>query len=131
MAERFDRIWHNARLATVRGDLPELGVIERGVIAARDSRIVFAGARSDFPSGADAAARTRDLFVACSLQPQLELVCTVSTENQVGMTIHQSGRDPPRRAIDPFGRIGIRWKVGTAACKDDAAIARRDHAEFG
>ena len=57
MAERFDRIWHNARLATVRGDLPEPGVIERGVIAARDGRIVFAGARSDFPSGADAAER--------------------------------------------------------------------------
>jgi len=57
MAERFDRIWHNARLATVRGDLPELGVIERGVIAARDGRIAFAGARSDFPSGADAAER--------------------------------------------------------------------------
>jgi imidazolonepropionase len=57
MAERFDRIWHNARLATVRGDLPDLGVIERGVIAARDGRIAFAGDRSDFPSGADAAER--------------------------------------------------------------------------
>ena len=43
MAERFDRIWHNARLATVRGDLPDLGVIEHGVIAARDGRIAFAG----------------------------------------------------------------------------------------
>src|ERR1700704_1076561 len=57
MAERFDRIWHNVRLATVRQDLPELGVIERGVIAARDGRIVFAGSRSDFPSDADAAER--------------------------------------------------------------------------
>jgi imidazolonepropionase len=57
MAERFDRIWHNARLATLRGDLPELGVIERGVIAARDGRIVFAGAHSDFPPGSDAAER--------------------------------------------------------------------------
>src|SRR6478672_2246720 len=57
MAERFDRIWHNARLATVRGDLPDLGVIERGVIAARDDRIVFAGNASDFPSDADAAER--------------------------------------------------------------------------
>ena len=57
MAERFDRIWHNARLATVRGDLPDLGVIERGVIAARDGRIAFAGSRSDFPSDADAAER--------------------------------------------------------------------------
>ena len=57
MAERFDRIWHNARLATVRGDLPDLGVIEHGVIAARDGRIVFAGNGSDFPSDADAAER--------------------------------------------------------------------------
>src|SRR5258705_92075 len=57
MAERFDRIWHNARLATVRKDLPDLGVIERGVIAARDGRIAFAGGRSDFPSDADAAER--------------------------------------------------------------------------
>ena len=57
MAERFDRIWHNARLATVRGDLPDLGVIERGVIAARDGRIAFAGSHSDFPSDADAADR--------------------------------------------------------------------------
>src|SRR5438552_17385944 len=57
MAERLDRIWHNARLATVRGDLPELGAIERGVIAARDGRIVFAGSSSDFPSNADAVER--------------------------------------------------------------------------
>ena len=57
MAERFDRIWHNARLATMREDLPDLGVIEHGLIAARDGSIVFAGARSDFPSDADAAAR--------------------------------------------------------------------------
>ena len=57
MAEHFDRIWHNARLASVRGDRPDLGVIEHGVIAARDGRIVFAGARSDFPAGADAAER--------------------------------------------------------------------------
>ena len=57
MAEHFDRIWHNARLASVRGDRPDLGVIEHGVIAARDGRIAFAGARSDFPSGADAAER--------------------------------------------------------------------------
>jgi imidazolonepropionase len=55
MAERFDRIWQNARLATMRQDLPDPGVIEHGLIAARDGRIVFAGAGSDFPSDADAA----------------------------------------------------------------------------
>lgn len=57
MAERFDRIWHNARLATVRADLPDLGVIERGVIAARDGRIAFSGDVSDFSSDADAVER--------------------------------------------------------------------------
>jgi imidazolonepropionase len=57
MAERFDRIWHNARLATFREDRPELGAIEHGLIAARDGRIVFAGPRSDFPPDADAVER--------------------------------------------------------------------------
>ena len=58
MAERFDRIWHNARLATMHRDMPDLGVVEDGLIAARDGRIVFAGARADFPSAADAVERT-------------------------------------------------------------------------
>jgi imidazolonepropionase len=57
MAERFDRIWHNARLATMRGDLPDPGVIEHGLIAARDGRIVYAGPHSGFPGDADAAER--------------------------------------------------------------------------
>ncbi|KJC51295.1 imidazolonepropionase [Bradyrhizobium sp. LTSP885] len=57
MAERFDRIWHNARLATLRGDHPDLGEIERGLIAARGGRIVYAGAQSDFPGDADATER--------------------------------------------------------------------------
>jgi len=57
MAERFDTIWHNARLATVREDWLDLGAIERGVIAAKDGRIAFAGSHSDFPVGADAQER--------------------------------------------------------------------------
>jgi imidazolonepropionase len=57
MAERLDRIWHNARLATMRGDLPDPGVIEHGLIAARDGRIVYAGAHSGFPGDVDAAER--------------------------------------------------------------------------
>ena len=57
MAERFDRIWLNARLATIREDMPGLGEVEDGVIASRGGRIVFAGSRSDFPSDADAVER--------------------------------------------------------------------------
>jgi imidazolonepropionase len=57
MAERFDRIWLNARLATVREDLPGLGVIEDGVVAARGGRIAFAGNRSDLALDVDAIER--------------------------------------------------------------------------
>src|SRR4051812_46749197 len=57
MAERFDRIWHKARLATLREGEPGLGVIEHGVVASREGRIAFAGAQSDFPADADAPER--------------------------------------------------------------------------
>ena len=57
MAERFDRIWHNARLATLRADRPDLGEIERGLIAARAGRIVYAGAQAHFPAHAEATER--------------------------------------------------------------------------
>ncbi|WP_456621084.1 MULTISPECIES: imidazolonepropionase [unclassified Bradyrhizobium] len=57
MAERFDRIWHNARLATLRADRPDLGDIEHGLIAARGGHIVYAGAEADFPADADAIKR--------------------------------------------------------------------------
>ena len=57
MAERFDRIWHNARLATMRADRPDLGEIEHGVVAIRGGHIVYAGAEADFPVDADAIKR--------------------------------------------------------------------------
>ena len=54
MAERFDRIWHNARLATMRGR-PARSRRDR---AWRDRRagghIVYAGAETDLPADADA-----------------------------------------------------------------------------
>lgn len=57
MAERFDRIWHNARLATLRADRPDLGEVERGLIAARGGHIAYAGVAADFPADADAVDR--------------------------------------------------------------------------
>ncbi len=44
-----DRLWRNARLATLAPDAPGLGEIDDGVIAARDGRIVYAGTRADAP----------------------------------------------------------------------------------
>jgi len=51
------RVWHNARLVTMRPDRPGLGVVERGAVAARDGRIAFAGADADLPSGWNDAER--------------------------------------------------------------------------
>ena len=55
MARNYDCIWRNARLATLREDQPELGIIEHAVVASRGGRIAFAGAASDFSVDADAA----------------------------------------------------------------------------
>ena len=45
-----DRVWLNARLATLAPVGPGLGVIESGAIAARDGRIAFAGPQNELPS---------------------------------------------------------------------------------
>ncbi|MGD0190571.1 MAG: imidazolonepropionase [Rhizomicrobium sp.] len=44
---RCDRVWHNARLATLASNRPNLGVIDKGLIASTNGRIVFAGAESE------------------------------------------------------------------------------------
>ena len=56
MTPRFDRIWHNARLATMTGD--GLGIVEGGVVACLDGRIVFAGPAAGMPADANAVRRT-------------------------------------------------------------------------
>ncbi len=48
---RCDRLWRNARLATMTG--PGLGIVENGAVASLDGRIVFAGAASDLPATMD------------------------------------------------------------------------------
>lgn len=48
MAMKADRIWGNARLATMTDD--GLGIVEDGLVAACDGRIVFAGPTSDAPA---------------------------------------------------------------------------------
>lgn len=45
-----DRIWRRARLATLAADLPGLGIVEKGLVAARDGRIVYAGPEADAPA---------------------------------------------------------------------------------
>ena len=54
---RWDRVWLDARVVTVAHGRPGLGVIDRGVVAARDGRIAFIGAKDELPRGRDAAER--------------------------------------------------------------------------
>ncbi|MGL4322776.1 MAG: imidazolonepropionase [Beijerinckiaceae bacterium] len=46
---RCDRVWNNARLATMAAGASGLGLIEHGTIASRDGRIVYAGPAADAP----------------------------------------------------------------------------------
>jgi imidazolonepropionase len=50
---RCDRIWRNARLATMAPGRDGLGLVDHGLIACRDGIIVYAGAAADAP-GLDA-----------------------------------------------------------------------------
>jgi imidazolonepropionase len=49
-----DRIWHRCRLATLSPSRQGLGLIDDGLIAGSDGRIVYAGAAADAPSALDA-----------------------------------------------------------------------------
>lgn len=46
---KCDRVWRGARLATMAAGQPGLGIVENGLIASKDGRIVYAGAASDAP----------------------------------------------------------------------------------
>ncbi|MGL4810352.1 MAG: imidazolonepropionase [Beijerinckiaceae bacterium] len=45
-----DRLWTDARLATMRPDASGLGVVEKGVVACQDGKIIYAGPAHDAPS---------------------------------------------------------------------------------
>lgn len=49
-----DRIWTGARLATMAAGLPGCGLVENGMVASLNGRIVFAGAMDDVPAGLSA-----------------------------------------------------------------------------
>jgi imidazolonepropionase len=50
---RCDRVWRNARLATLAPGRPGLGEIERGAIASLDGRIAWVGDDADAPDAAE------------------------------------------------------------------------------
>ncbi|HEY3777440.1 MAG TPA: imidazolonepropionase [Rhizomicrobium sp.] len=46
---RCDTVWHNARLVTLAGDGPGLGIVETGFLAALEGKILYAGTADDAP----------------------------------------------------------------------------------
>lgn len=55
-----DRLWRNAQLATLDPALPGLGLVENGVIAVADGRILYAGSEAGLPLPLDQAAEVVD-----------------------------------------------------------------------
>jgi len=47
---RCDRLWRNARLATLAPAMPGLGVVERGAVASLEGRIAWVGPEADAPA---------------------------------------------------------------------------------
>ncbi len=54
-------LWRNARLATLRQDLPGLGIIEKGAVVCEGGRILFAGPEGELPSWLIEMAEIADL----------------------------------------------------------------------
>ena len=54
------RLWRNARLVTLARNRAGLGTVERGAVAVRDRRIVYAGPESDMPTSSRAASEVSD-----------------------------------------------------------------------
>jgi imidazolonepropionase len=50
MPEHVDRIWRNAKLATMAESAPGIGEVDRGLVAASNGRIVYADSEVDAPS---------------------------------------------------------------------------------
>ena len=50
----FDRLWRNARIATMMAGHPGLGIVEAAAIATKDGRIAYVGAEADLPAEASA-----------------------------------------------------------------------------
>ena len=48
-----DRLWTNARLATMQDGLPGLGIIENGAVGMAAGAITYVGSMVDAPSAAE------------------------------------------------------------------------------
>jgi imidazolonepropionase len=53
-----DRLWRNARIATLDSHRPGVGLIEQGAVAVADGRLAYVGKEADLPAGMQGAVET-------------------------------------------------------------------------
>lgn len=125
---RCDRLWINARLATLAPDQPGIGEIEGGVIASHDGRILYAG------RAADAPLLTPDETVDCGgrwitpglIDPHTHLVFGGDRAQEFEMRLAGASYEEIARA---GGGIVSTMRATRAASEDDlvaAALPRLD-----
>ncbi len=127
---RFDTIWFDARLATLAPDRAGLGILERGAIAAKDGRIVFAAPMAELPTGWDAINRVAldgRLVTPGLVDCHTHLVYAGDRAHEFELRICGASYEEIARA---GGGIMSTVKATRAASEDDlvaATLPRLDH----
>lgn len=120
---RFDHVWHGGRIATLKAGQRNFGLIENGVIAAKDGRIAYAGPADGLPSGSDAAERTDlggRLVTPGLIDCHTHLVYAGSRANEFEMRLNGASYEEIARAGG-----GIVSTVKATRAADEAELVRQ------
>ena len=133
---RWDTIWCNGRLATLRDGAAGVGLIERGAIAVSNGRIDWVGPQQDLPDGD--AAQTHDLAGALVTPGLIDchthLVFAGQRSRELELRLRGRAmprfRPPGAASARPWrqpatGGEGISW--ASAAAPPGPVAARRRH----
>lgn len=125
---RCDRVWINARLATLAPEREGLGIVEHGVVASLDGDIAYAGSAEDAP--AFEAADTIDLegrwITPGLIDPHTHLVFAGDRAHEFELRLAGASYEDIARA---GGGIVSTMRATRAATKDEliqAALPRLD-----
>ncbi len=88
-------------------------------------QVVFTGGTGGGDGRKNATAGVGDLFIGGAIEAQLKFVGAIAGEDEVGVTVNQSGRDQPSTKVNDLA-----GEVGVCASIDNAPILRSDHAVF-
>jgi len=129
MNQKVDRIWWNARLATLASHAEGVGLIEEGVIAAKDGLIVYAGAAARAPAleGGEEIDCARRLITPGLIDCHTHLVFAGNRANEFEMRLEGASYE---EIVRTGGGILATVRATRAASEDElvaAALPRLDH----